>query len=232
MMKKIMIGGLLLMAVIGMQAQDIQLHYDLGRNIYPNEEMGRPKVTMTLEQFRIDMLGSWFYFVDVDFSRKFTESAYTEISREFNLPRPRFAVHVEYDGGLSRSGSFQQAGLAGIAYNGWIPSVSMTYSLQLMYKRYFKSYDNTSAYHSMQLTGVWYLPFGKCSFKGFADVWRGEKYNHHGQLVFLAEPQLWYDVTDHLKIGTECEISSHFIYNTYNNKSFFVNPTIGLMWDF
>ena len=30
-------------------------------------------------------LGSWFYFVDVDFSSKFVEGAYAEISREFNL---------------------------------------------------------------------------------------------------------------------------------------------------
>ena len=30
------------------QAQNIQLHYDFGRNIYPNEESDRQKVTMTI----------------------------------------------------------------------------------------------------------------------------------------------------------------------------------------
>ena len=62
-------------------AQNIQLHYDFGRNIYTGEEAGRQKVTVTLEQFKADKWGSWFYFVDVDMSRHFTESAYTEISR-------------------------------------------------------------------------------------------------------------------------------------------------------
>lgn len=235
MKRIILISGLLLMAVVGVKAQNVQLHYDLGRNIYPDEEAGRPKVTMTLEQFKLDSWGSWFYFVDVDFSRKFTESAYMEISRELNLNLDmgsNFAAHVEYNGGLSKSGSFQQAALVGIAYNDWNPTLSATYSLQLLYKRYFKSYDYTSAYHSMQLTGVWNLPLAKkCSFTGFIDLWRGEKANHHGQLVIMAEPQLWYRITDHLSVGSECEISSNFIYNTYNDKSFFVNPTIALKWD-
>ena len=101
-----------------------------------------------------------------------------------------------------------------------------------MYKRYFKSYDYTSAYHSMQLTGVWNLPLGKWAFTGFIDLWRGEKANHHGQLVLLTEPQLWYNATANLSIGTECEISNNFIYNTYNDKSFFVNPTLALKWRF
>ena len=127
-MKRLLTTGLMTIAVIAMQAQNIQLHYDLGRNIYPNEEVGRPKVTMTLEEFKLDYWGSWFYFVDVDFSRKFTESAYTEISRELNLYK-NFAAHVEYNGGLSKSGSFQQAALVGMAYNGWNPALSATYSL-------------------------------------------------------------------------------------------------------
>ena len=148
-MKRLLTTGLMTIAVIAMQAQNVQLHYDLGRNIYPNEEAGRPKVTMTLEEFKLDSWGSWFYFVDVDFSRKFTESAYTEISRELNLYKvTNFAAHLEYNGGLSKNGSFQQAALVGMAYNGWNPALSATYSLQLLYKRYFKSYDYTSAYQS------------------------------------------------------------------------------------
>ena len=223
----------LLMSAIGIQAQDIQLHYDFGRHIYPTEEAGRQKVTLTLEQFKADKWGSWFYFVDVDMSRRFTESAYTEISREFNLGRESpFAAHIEYDGGLSRSGSFQQAALLGAAWNGHSTDYTKTYSLQLLYKRYFKSYDYTSAYHSMQLTGVWSTTFAqrKCTFSGFIDLWRGEKSDGHGQIVLFAEPQLWYNVTPHMSIGTEWEISNHFIYNTANDRSFFWNPTFAIKW--
>ncbi|MBO6234564.1 MAG: DUF5020 family protein, partial [Prevotella sp.] len=68
-----------------LNAQNIQLHYDFGRNIYTGAEASRSKVTITLEQFKADSWGSWYYFVDVDLSSHFTESAYTEISREFKL---------------------------------------------------------------------------------------------------------------------------------------------------
>lgn len=214
-------------------AQNVQLHYDFGRNIYSNEEAGRQKVTMTLEQFKADQWGSWFYFVDIDFSRKFTEAAYAEISREFNIGSKGFAAHVEYDGGLNKGGSFQQSALLGGAWNGHNADFSKTYSVQLMYKRYFKSYNYTNAYHSLQLTGVWGLNFAdKWRFAGFIDFWRGEKANGHGQLVVLTEPQLWYNVNDHLSVGTEVEISDNFVYNLYNDKSFFVNPTLGVKWNF
>ena len=216
-------------------AQNIQLHYDFGRSFYSSEESERQRVTMTLEQFKADPWGSWFYFVDIDFSRKFVEGAYAEVSREFKLGKQSpFAAHVEYNGGLNRFGSFQQAALVGAAYNGHTADFSKTWSVQLMYKQYFKSYDYTRAYASMQLTGVWGLNFlnNKLRFSGFIDFWRGEKANGHGQLVVLAEPQLWYNFTQHFSLGTEWEVSNNFIYNTYNDHTFFVNPTIAAKWTF
>jgi hypothetical protein len=222
-------------AALSANAQNIQLHYDFGRNIYTGEEAGRSKVTVTLEQFKADQWGSWYYFVDLDLSSHFTESAYTEISREFNLSKNLpIAAHIEYDGGLSKSGSFQQAGLIGAAYNGHNADFSKTWSVQLLYKQFFKSYDNTHSYASAQLTGVWGLNFldNKLSFAGFIDFWRGEKANGHGCLVVLTEPQLWYNFTNHLSVGTEVEVSSNFIYNTVNDKTFFVNPTLGVKWNF
>ena len=154
-MKKLFSLVLTALAACIMQAQDIQLHYDFGRNIYTGEEAGRQKVTITLEQFKADKWGSWYYFVDVDLSSHFTESAYTEISREFNLGKQSpFAAHVEFDGGLSRTMSFQQAALAGLAYNGHTADFSKTWSVQLLYKQFFKSYENTHSYASAQLTGV------------------------------------------------------------------------------
>lgn len=234
-MRKKLLATLMALSTLTVYAQNVQLHYDFGRNLYSDQEAGRQKVTLTLEQFKADKWGSWYYFVDVDFSRKFTESAYTEISRELNLGKQSpFAAHIEYDGGLNKSGSFQQAGLAGLAYNGHTADFSKTWSVQLLYKRYFKSYDYTSAYHSMQLTGVWGLNFAqnKCTFSGFIDFWRGEKADGHGQLVILSEPQLWYNFTDHFSIGTEIEFSNNFIYNTYDDQSFFINPTLALKWNF
>ena len=228
--------ALMAVAALSVNALDIQLHYDFGRNIYPDQEAGRQKVTITLEQFKADKWGSWYYFVDLDLSRKFFKSAYTEISREFSFGSGSpFAAHVEYDGGLSEAaGSFQQAALLGAAYNGHSADFSKTWSVQLLYKRYFKSYDYSRAYNSAQLTGVWGLNFAqnKCTFSGFIDFWRGEKANGHGQLVILTEPQFWYNFTPHFSVGSEIEISNNFIYNLYDDKTFFINPTLAVKWNF
>ena len=236
--RQCMLAAILTLCCTSLQAQDIQLHYDFGSNLYSDQESGRQKVTVTVEQFKADKWGSWYYFVDVDMSRKFTEGAYTEISREFTLDRggeqASFAARIEYDGGLNRYGSFQQSALVGGAYHGHSADFSKTWSVQLMYKQYFKSYDNTRAYASAQLTGVWGMNFAhsKCTFSGFIDFWRGERANGHGQLVILSEPQLWYNFTPHFSIGTECEISNNFVYNTHDDKSFFVNPTLAAKWNF
>ena len=237
MKKFFLMIALVAFAALGAQAQDIQLHYDFGRNIYTGEEAGRQKVTLTVEQFKADQWGSWYYFVDFDLSSHFVESAYTEISREFKLGKQSpFAAHVEYDGGLSRSMSFQQAALAGIAYNGHNADFSKTWSVQLLYKQFFKSYEDTHSYASAQLTGVWGLNFmnKKLTFSGFIDFWRGEKADRHGCLVVLSEPQFWYNFTDHFSLGTEWEFSNNFIYNTdpSSTKTFFLNPTIAAKWTF
>ena len=236
-MKKLFLFAVMAAAAFTAQAQNIQLHYDFGRNIYSGEEAGRQKVTVTLEQFKADQWGSWFYFVDLDMSRHFTEGAYAEISREINLSRNLpLAAHVEYDGGLNKGGSFQQAGLAGIAYNGHTEDFSKTWSVQVLYKHYLKSYENTHSYASAQLTGVWGMNLlnDKLRFAGFIDFWRGEKANGHGCLVILSEPQLWYNLTQNLAVGTEWEFSNNFVYNTdpTSDKTFFFNPTLALKWNF
>lgn len=235
---KVIVLTVVLMAPMTVFSQNVQLHYDFGRNIYTGEEAGRQKVTATLEQFKADEWGSWYYFVDFDFNRKEMKSAYTEISREFNLGKQSpFAVHVEYDGGLASTvGSYQQAALLGGAYNGHNADFSKTWSVQLLYKQFFKDANNNKAYSSFQLTGVWGLNFfdKKLTFAGFIDFWRGEKANGHGCLVILTEPQLWYNFNQHLSIGTEWEFSDNFVFNTdlESNKTFFWNPTVAVKWNF
>ena len=233
-MKKYVMTLVVLACTLTAGAQNIQLHYDFGRNFYSDQEAGRQKMNMTIEQFKADQWGSWFYFVDLDFSRHFVEGAYTEVSREFNIKKDSpFALHVEYDGGLTRNYAYQQAGLVGAAYNGHTADFSKTWSVQLMYKQYFSNEDIHS-YASAQLTGVWGLNFlnNKLRFSGFIDFWRAENaVNGHGMLVMLTEPQLWYNINEHLAVGTEIEVSNNFISNFYDGKTFFVNPTIGVKWN-
>ena len=165
-MKKLYLAFALLASCMTMSAQNIQLHYDFGRNLYSNEESDRQKVTLTVEHFKADDWGSWYYFFDLDLTSKVTRSIYTEISREFKLGKESsFAAHVEYNGGLWHAnvpngcGSYQQAGLLGVAYNGHNADFSKTWSVQALYKQFIKSYDGTHSYPSFQLTGVWGLNF-------------------------------------------------------------------------
>lgn len=245
-MKKIVLTALCAVFAMVAMAQDLQLHYDFGRNIYSDELPERQKMTLTFEHFSLDNTGSWYYFVDMDFLKDGACGAYTEISREFSIGKKGFAAHLEYDGGLCSTKTanlgvrYQHAALIGPAYNGHSSDFSTTYSLQLMYKQYFKGQFNSSAYSSFQLTGVWSTTFANkaLTFAGFFDFWRGVKSNGHGQLIFASEPQLWCNLNAFkgmekcpISIGTEVELYNNF-YTPANGsgKTFFVNPTIGIKW--
>ena len=64
-MKRIMIFALTSLMTMAAGAQNVQLHYDFGRNMYADEEAGRQKVTVTVEQFKADDWGrgtiSWIW---------------------------------------------------------------------------------------------------------------------------------------------------------------------------
>lgn len=100
-MKKLFLFVLLLSAFVGEAvAQNIQLHYDLGRALYKSLDE-RPWVTTTVEMFKADKWGSTYFFVDMDYTDKGVASAYWEISRELRFWKAPFSAHVEYNGGLN-----------------------------------------------------------------------------------------------------------------------------------
>lgn len=72
-MKKLLTLSFLLVVSGVVTAQNIQLHYDFGRNIYKelkksSDTYGRPALTTTIEMFRPDSFGSTYFFVDVDYA--------------------------------------------------------------------------------------------------------------------------------------------------------------------
>ena len=193
---------LLAAAAISMTASaqvNIQLHYDLGRNLYPNDESNRGYFTTTVEMFKADRLGSTYFFVDMDYSGNYRNpngedsnvsgniGAYWEVSRDFTFYKVKrndkhnFSAHIEYDGGLSQvAGAFQQAMLVGPAWNWHSADFKKTFTLQVMYKQFFNSTDVTGtgihdAHPSFQITPIWNITFANdlCTFSGFADLWYG-----------------------------------------------------------
>ena len=239
-MKKILLSALLFIACLPMFAQlNVQMHYDFGNAIYGNELSNRPHLTTTVENFKADKWGSTFFFVDLDFGDNTMKSVYAEFSREFNLGKSPFAAHIEYNGGLSGFGSYNDAYLAGGAWNWANKDFSKTFSLQLLYK--YLANQPSSNKHSWQVTTVWGIHFAKglCSFSGFADLWHDNSVT--GNLIFCSEPQFWFNlnalesVSDDFKLslGAEVELTKNMVWPTDGlNDNFYAIPTLAAKWTF
>ncbi len=249
------------MAIAAFSQVNVQLHYDLGKPINPDSEDGRQPITTTVEFFKADKLGSTFFFIDMDYRSKKSNStthgvvgAYWEVSRDFTFVKLNdnfsLTAHGEYDGGLNQAGPFQQAILVGPALQWHNADFRKTFSFQAMYKHMLKGNSGLKAHASFQTTAVWGLTFANdlCTFSGFADLWyaqtpknvyRGKAGKDQRGLVFLTEPQFWFNIVNRhkadnkLSIGTEWEMSNNFIWYNYpaeKKRSFYWNPTIALKW--
>ena len=88
--------------------------------------------------------------------------------------------------------------------------------------------------HDLQWTITWNstLADGKLSLGGFADVWSANKnpITREGgkRVIFLSEPQIWYNFTPNFSIGSEIELS----YNFARYEKFAAIPTIAGKWNF
>ena len=239
-MKKILLSALLFIACLPMFAQlNVQMHYDLGKAIYGDELSNRPLFTATVENFKADKWGNTFFFIDLDFGDNTMKSVYAEFSREFNLGKSPFAAHVEYNGGLSGFGSYNDAYLAGAAWNWANKDFSKTFSLKLLYK--YLANQPSSNKHSWQVTTVWGIHFAKglCSFSGFADLWHDNSVT--GNLIFCSEPEFWFhlnaleSVDDDFKlsVGAEVELTKNMVWPAEGlNDNFYAIPAVGVKWTF
>jgi len=98
----------------------------------------------------------------------------------------------------------------------------------LLYK-YIQGDDSFDSENSAQITAVWNLKFlnAKFSFDGFADTWLEDNNYGNKSIVFLTEPQIWYNFNGHLSAGSEIEISK----NLYSD-NLRINPTLAMKWKF
>ena len=239
-MKKTLLSALLFIVSLPMLAQlNVQLHYDFGDAFYGDKLSNRPHLTATVENFKADKWGSTYFFVDLDFGGNTMKSAYAEFSRELRFWEAPIAFHVEYNGGLSGFGSYNDAYLTGAAWNWANKDFSKTFSLQLLYK--YLANQPSGNKHSWQITTVWGIHFAKglCTFSGYADLWHDNSVM--GNLVLSSEPQFWFNlyaldsVDDDFKLslGAEVELTKSLVWPTdgINNK-FFAIPTLAAKWTF
>ena len=232
-MKKILVLTALLFSVLIGNTQNVQVHYDMGGSLYDKDLDGRPVLTTTVEMFKPDKWGSTFFFIDMDYKSEGIVSGYWEIARELRFWQPPFSIHVEYNGGLTKSFPFKNAYLGGATYTYNSTNYSKGFSFTPMYK-YIQKHSSP---HNFQLTGTWYIHFAKnglCSFNGFADWWR-EK-TDAGDFILLVEPQFWLNLNKlkgiddsfNLSVGSEVELSNNF----GGRDGFYAIPTIAVKWTF
>lgn len=233
-MRSILVIVSILFFGLTLKAQNIQLHYDVGKD--------RNYLTSTAELFKPDRWGSTFYFIDLDYGSGGSQGvslAYFEIARALKFWKSPFEFHVEYNGGFGQyratpfNNAYQinDAWLFGGNYTWHNPNFSRVFQLQGMYKNIRGKNDL-----SFQVTGVWTLHFckNKVTLSGFADFWREDNIVGVGanakqtDFVFLAEPQFWYNVTKNFSIGTEEEMSVNFA----GHRGFMINPTLAAKWTF
>lgn len=207
------------------KAQNIQVQYDFERK----------SVTSTVEMFRTDSFGSTYFFVDMDYTPR-TTGAYWEISRELcfwqNSKMSWLSLHLEFDGGLSNTVSFNNSWLAGLTYSGHSKDFTKTWSVSAMYKLIpgTKNAAGKAQIHNFQVTGVWGIEFAKgwCTFSGFFDFWIETEF------IFMSEPQFWVNLNKikgwenvKLSLGGEVELSHNFV-----EKGFRAMPAVGAKWTF
>ncbi len=228
-MKRVLLAILFAAFFVTAQSQNVQVHYDLGEN--------RNFFTTTVEMFKPDSWGSTFFFIDMDYSsdaRNVSNGvslAYWEIARSFKWnENQKFQPRAEYNGGVLKLDGvntpfipIENAWLAGVERTFASADFSKILTLQANYKHIQEKEDA-----SFQLTAVWTIQMleGKLTFNGFADFWKEEMF-WGSKYRFLSEPQLWYNASKNLSLGSEIELSNNFVANEFK-----VMPTLGLKYTF
>ena len=250
-MKKLFIIAAFMAVCSIASAQNIQLHYDLGKTIYNELEptgssLGRAPLTTTVEMFRPDNAGSTFFFVDMDYNSG-VKGAYWEIARELcfwqNSKMNWLSVHLEYNGGLNIPAegagvTFNDCWLTGLTYSGHSKDFSKTWSVSAMYKYIPNTLYNKGkkAESNFQLTGVWGINFANnwMTYSGFIDFWREWRSWQNTSHILLSEHQLWVNLNNikgwekvNLSLGTEVEFSNNFV-----GAGFYTIPTLAAKWTF
>lgn len=230
MKRYLLLFALIVIAAFSM-AQNLQLHYDMGKN--------RGYLTTTAEMFKPDILGYTFFFVDMDYhsagSIQGVTMAYWEIARSLKYKNFPVMFHTEYNGGF---GQFEENGtqkayqienafLNGPEYTWNSKDFSRGFTLQLLHK-YIQGKHN----FSFQITGIWYLHLAdnKLTFTGYTDFWREDfqSGNKTTKFCFNAEPQIWCNISSHFSLGGEVELDNNFA----GQHGFHAMPTLGAKYTF
>lgn len=95
-------------------------------------------------------------------------------------------------------------------------------------------YQRSSVAPDFQITFAWFhlLWQNRITLSGFMDFWTQDDYMNNPEdkiLVIYGEPQIWYNISQKIAIGSEFKLN----YNFYpGSERFEVFPTVGLKYEF
>ena len=250
------VAGALLLAfsLVGQAQTNLQVQYGFGPDFRA--------LTATLEGKYNDVIGSTSFYVDYvnPLSPNGPKGSYYELSRCFNLWQETalapLSLQVEYNGGTLNRMGIRHAVLAGLDYFLHSNDYRFTLNLKALYKWIDYSDEVSQKYGfksqiPMQFTAVWDMQdlfdLPGLRFCGYADFW----WQHHlltvdekgvtmaqkdwqfSNVVFLSEPQLWYNLgqwigLDNFNIGGEVELS----FDMGSLRGFWIRPRAGIQWVF
>lgn len=209
-----------------------QLHYIVGNHFYEDLKQHN-EFLVTLEHTSFDKWGMNFGFVDITTSNDGVKTAYLELVRELKFWDAPISAHFEWDGGVSRFGSFNNVFLAGPSYAYVNPKNGLTLSATAMYRHDHK----IEKPHNFQFTGTWgWTSWNRLwTLSGFVDVWTTGA-NDRNHMVVVAQPQCWFNFNQvvgfhdnfNLALGTEIQLT----YNFVAPNKFYALPTAALKWTF
>ena len=224
-------------------SQNLQIHYDFGKY---EDGTKRNYFVGTFEFFRPDTHGYTFLFADFEFNSpnnpRGVSLGYFEIARNFYMPwfknnrsLKELGFHIEYNDGsviyeidsMVYGENLRNSWLAGFEYPFKLGKFVL--NTQFLYK-----YIRGSAAPDFQLTFVWYQMIlrDKITLAGYLDIWSQDDFVGNPEekiLVLYGEPQIWYNITSHLSVGSEFKLSKNFV---PGSSRFEVFPTLGVKWEF
>lgn len=236
MIKRLLFSTAMLVYCLSSFGQNLQLHFD-PRHALHSKDFERNYFTATFEMYKPDKWGSTFGFIDMDFNKSKGNIglAYLEIYRDQKIGKSPIMAHVEFNGGIARGQNYSGFSIPNAYLIG--PSYATTFFNKLNFSTYivykYNAFDKAS--NDFQWTFIYGINLwkDKISLSGFFDLWtenknRGDKLDKSGKkVIFITEPQFWYNITSNLSCGSEIEVSNNFL-----NDNFYINPTIALKWNF
>ena len=257
-LKRILTVGVTLLALaqVSRAQTNLQLQYGFGPDTPPG-------IAATLEGEYNDVIGSTTFYVEYvqSFAKGAKPGVYVELARCLNFwqetPLSFLSLHMEYDGGaLYERFGVRHAALAGLDFFVHSTDYRNTLNFKVLYKWIDYSDEVSQRYGfksevPLQFTAAWGMEdlFGLpgLRFCGYADFWwqnhlitvdeKGESMAQKdwqiSNVVFLAEPQLWYNVgrwvgLDNFNIGGEVELS----FDLGGCRGFWARPRAGIKWVF